>query len=224
MAKILRPIFLGWCCCLSVSLFAQVSILTDASILRNFNKQQKFWAFGQTVQGNYHPSKKEAVYAWISYYTNGRFKNNFRATAKDPLANPQQQPYTVYSSLRYRHISVGWKHYFTGSYESEENIWNFYGYAGFGLLIGKAENRYSNSIDTAKYNISSPYSGIASFKRLTFDAGLGTEIPLGADVRLYTEVRTWIASSHYPSPYLLKDNYQIPAVAAVNMGIRILMQ
>jgi hypothetical protein len=200
-----------------------MSIGTDASLLRNFNKQQKFWAFGQTVQANFHLSKKEAVYAWISYYTNGRFKNNFSATAKDPLSNLPQVPFTSYSSLRYREVSVGWKHYFIGAYDSE-NIWNFYGYAGFGLLLGKASNNFSETIDTTSYQINAPLAGEGNFKRLTLDAGIGSEFPIGTDIFIYTELRTWMPTTHYPSPYLYKDNYSVPAMAAVNLGIRILIQ
>ncbi len=203
--------------------FSQMSIGTDASLLRNFNKQQKFWAFGQTVQANFHLSKKEAVYGWISYYTNGKFKNNFSATSKDPTANLPPVRYTSYSSLRYREVSVGWKHYFIGAFDSE-NIWNFYGYAGFGLLLGKASNTFSEVVDTASYKINSPLPGEGNFNRLTIDAGIGSEFPIGTDIFVYTELRTWMPTTHYPSPYLLKDNYSVPAMAAINLGIRILIQ
>lgn len=209
--------------CLSFTSLSQVSIATDASILRNFNQQQKFWAFGQTVQLNFQLKGKEALYSWVTYYTTGRFKNNFIANAKEPLTNPQQLSYTAYSGLSYRQISLGWKHYFKGSFNSE-NIWNVYGYAGFGLLLGKVDNRFSKNIDTATYIMTSPLPGNAAFKRLTFDTGLGTEFPLGTDIYLYTELKTWIPTSHYPSPYLYNNNYHIPAVATVNMGIRILIQ
>lgn len=203
---------------------AQLSVATDVSILRNFNKNQKFWAFGQTVQANFHLSKKDAVYTWISYYTSGKFKNNYTAIAKDPFATvPPSVRYTSYSALRYRHLSVGWKRYLLGSFDSEYR-WNFYGYAGFGLLLGKASNTYNAVIDTASYRLNSPRLGEGNFKRLTLDLGLGGEFPLGTDIFLYTELRTWRPTTHYPSPYLNKDNYSIPAVGAVNLGIRILLQ
>ena len=203
--------------------FSQISVATDASLLRNFNEGQKFWAFGQTVQLNFHPSEKEAIYAWISYYTNGRFKNNFSAVAKDPATIPQQANYTVYTAMRFRQFSVGWKHYFFGSFDSE-NIWNAYGYAGFGLLLGKADNRYSQSVDTSLYSMESPAAGTGVFKRLTFDLGLGVEAPLGTGVFMYTELRTWIPTTHYPSPYLYKNNDRFPAAGAVNLGLRVVIQ
>lgn len=210
-------------CFFSLAGITQFSVATDASILRNFNQQQKFWAFGQTVQLNFHLSPKESIYTWVSYYTNGKFRNNFSAIAKDATTTPQQFFYTSRTNLRYRHLSVGWKHFFIGSYNSE-NMWNVYGYAGFGLLLGKAENSYSRSVDTTQYIITSPRQGIKPFKRLTFDAGIGAEIPLGTDVFLYTELRSWTPTSHYPSPYLYKNNYHLPAVAAVNMGLRIVIE
>ncbi len=168
-------------------------------------------------------SPKESVYTWISYYTNGKFKNNFLANAKDAATTPQQQYYTSYTNLRYRHLSIGWKHYFVGSFNSE-NIWNVYGYAGFGLLLGKAFNSYSQRIDTSLYAISSPLEGNKAFKRLTLDAGIGAEMPLGTDVFIYTELRSWTPTSHYPSPYLYKNNYHLPAAAAVNLGLRIVIE
>ena len=206
-----------------LSSFSQVSVATDGSLLRNFNEGQKFWAFGQTVQLNVHFSKKEALYAWISYYTNGRFKNNFTAIAKDPATVPQQTAYTVYTGLRFRQLSLGWKHFFIGAFDSEQ-IWNAYGYAGFGLLFGKADNRYSQTGDTSLYFIESPAAGSGAFKRLTFDLGLGTEFPLGTDVFMYTELRTWIPTTDYPSPYLYNNSGKFPSAAAVNLGLRIVIQ
>ena len=209
---------------LSFTAFAQYSVATDGSLLRNLNEQQKFWAFGQTVQLNFYPAgEKNAVYAWVSYYTTGKFENNFMASAKDPLTNPQQIQYRANTHLRYRHLSLGWKHYFIGTYNSE-NIWNAYGYAGFGLLLGKATNGFDKLVDSALYTIPQPREGSSAFKRMTADLGLGVEIPLGATVYVYTEARTWIPSSHYPSEYLYKSNYNIPAVVAINLGLRVLIE
>jgi hypothetical protein len=204
---------------------AQFSVATDGSILRNLNSRQKFWAFGQTVQLNFYPTSgnKNAIYAWVSYYTNGKFKNNFFAAAKDISTTPQEFPYRVHTSLRYRNLSVGWKHYFKGGYNAE-TIWNIYGLAGFGLLLGKAENSYNQSIDTALYLTKPPKEGNGAFKRMTLDMALGTEFPLGTAVFVYTEARTWIPTSHYPSEYLYEDNYNIPAVLAINVGLRVLIE
>lgn len=209
---------------LHLSAFTQFSVATDASFLRNLNKDQKFWSFGQTVQLNFYPAgEKNAVYVWVSYYTTGKFENNFSAPARDPLTSPQEIRYRANTHLRYRNLSLGWKHYFTGAYNSE-NIWNAYGYAGFGLLLGKASNSFDKVIDTSLYTVSQPLEGSSAFKRLTIDAGLGVEIPLGATVYVYSEARTWIPSSHYPSKYLYKDNHDIPAIIAVNLGLRVLIE
>lgn len=215
-------IFLG---ALSVSnAAAQFSVATDGSLLRNLNKQQKFWAFGQTVQVNFYPAgEKNAVYAWVSYYTTGKFKNNFTAVAKEPLTTPQQIFYSAHTDLRYRHLSLGWKHYFKGAYNSE-NIWNIYGYSGFGLLLGKAANAFNIVIDSTLYKIQQPIEGSSAFKRLTLDIGVGTEFPLGTAVFIYTEARTWIPTTHYPSDYLYKSNYNIPAIVAINLGLRVLIE
>jgi hypothetical protein len=125
--------------------------------------------------------------------------------------------------MRYRQISLGLKHYFVGAYNSE-NIWNVYGYAGFGLLLGKVSNSFDKIIDTAFYTIPQPAEGSSAFKRLTIDVGLGTEFPLGNTVFVYSEVRTWLPSSHYPSEYLYKDNYHIPSILAINLGLRVLIE
>jgi len=199
-------------------------VATDGSFLRNLNRYQKFWSFGQTVQLNFYPAgERNAVYTWISYYTAGKFKNNFAATAKDPLTSPSEIDYSVHTSMRYRQLSVGWKHYFKGSYRSE-SIWNIYGLAGFGLLLGQVTNSFNKEIADSLYTIPQPIEGKAPFKRLTFDAGIGTEFPLGSAVFVYTEARTWIPTSHYPSKYLYQDNYNIPGILSVNVGLRVLIE
>ena len=199
-----------------------ISIATDASILRSFSEGQKFWSFGQTVQGFFHMQPRGSFYAQVGYYTNGKSKNPLQATAKDIGTAPQRLDYTAYSSVRLRHISLGWQHYFVGAYNNEES-WNLYGTVGFGLLAGRAENRYDQTIDTALYNV--PQKAIAGsehFKRLTLDVSLGAEIMLGAGIYLYTDVRTWIPASDYPSPYLYNNN--LPRTGMVNGGIRVLLE
>jgi len=221
---ILRKTFSFLFVLLGFNAVAQFSMATDASLLRNLSEHQKFWAFGQTVQLNFYPGgEKDAVYAWVSYYTNGKFKNNFVAPAKNALTSPQEIRYTAHTDLRYRQISIGWKRYFVGAYNSE-NMWNVYGYAGFGLLLGKASNSFNKVVDSALYNVSQPIQGSSAFRRLTIDGGLGTEFPLGTAVFIYSEVRTWLPSSHYPSEYLYKNNRNIPAIVAVNMGLRVLIE
>jgi hypothetical protein len=198
-----------------------LSIGTDLSILRQLSKHQKFLAVGQTVQANFHFAKKEAAYAWISYYSNGKFKNTLSATSKNSATVPATIKYSVKSRLRYRQISLGWKHFFRGAFDSEEN-YNLYWLAGFGLLLGKIENVHDRIIDTSTYNKPEQVlAGISNFKRLTFDAALGGEIILAPGFYLYVELRSWFPASDYPSPFLY--NNKIPSVILVNGGLRILI-
>ena len=121
--------------------------------------------------------------------------------------------------MGFRSFSVGWKRYIKGDYLIESD-WNIYIYGGFGLMFGRVENRHSTIIDTSQYFVP-VRSGNAKFKRLTFDTGLGTEIPLGADIFLYFEGRLWIPTSDYPSKYVfINDN--APLVGMFNGGVRIL--
>src|SRR5687767_5503226 len=158
---------------------AAFSLSTDASLLRSFSEGQKFWAFGQTVSGNFHFNPQWTGYASVCYYTNGRFKNSFTAAAKD-TAQPALLDYTSRSNVRYRQLSLGLKYYLKGMYNNEES-WNLYGLGGFGLLFGKVENFYSLAIDTAAYTVpQQSLEGSADFKRLTLELGLGAEALLGA--------------------------------------------
>lgn len=197
------------------------SVATDISLLRNFSPQQKFWGFGQTVQGNFHFSKKETAYAWITYYSQGKFTNNFKAAERTLGTVPDAMQYSVTGKWRYRQVSLGWKHYFKGSYD-EEKTWNIYGIAGFGILFTRAENNLSSTIDTTVYMLKpKPILGTDDFKRLTIDLGIGTEYPVGGNVFLYGDVRTWIPSSFYPSP-LFHNKRNVPFPIIINAGIRIL--
>jgi hypothetical protein len=206
---------------LHVSAQVQASIATDMTVLRNFSPKQKFWAIGQTITGNFHFSKKETIYTWLTYYSPGRFRNNFTATAKSPATTPQTYTYRVTGTWRFRAISVGWKHYIKGAF-NEENTWSLYSLAGFGLMFNKAENRFHNPVDTALYQPeAAPVEGKDVFRRLTFDLGLGVDIPIGADIYLYTEGKTFAPTSGYPSP-LLHENKNVPLSFMLNVGIRIL--
>ena len=196
------------------------SLASDISFLRNLSPGQKFFALGQTIKGNFHFTQKDAAYAWLSYYSKGKL--NFKGTAKSKslLTNPQQIPYSVRSTIKYNQYSVGWKRYLKGSFDIEKD-WALYGYAGFGLLFGKAENVFDPGIDTIEYNIDTPFPGIGKFTKLTFDIGLGAEYPVITDLYVYSEIRTWIAASDYPSGYL-RNNKNFPSVIALNIGARIL--
>jgi len=196
------------------------SIATDVSMLRSVTKGSKFWAFGQTVQAQYHFTPKTTAYAWLAYYTTGNFKNSLSATARDSVVAPQRLAYIARSTLRYRHVSVGIKQYLKGA-SNNEGDWNLYSITGFGLLLMKAANTYSQPVDTTLYAV--PQKAIAGSKdlvRLTVDIGLGAELLLGSGIYLYGDVRTCIQASRFPSPYLY--NNAVPRVVVLSSGIRVL--
>ena len=217
--QITIPIFF---ICFAVASYAQparFSIATDLGLQRSFKKGQQYWAGGHTIQAQFHFTSKDGAYAWISYYTNGKFDNNVIATAKSPATVPQQINYLNHALMRFKQISIGWKKYLKGSFDKEEG-WNLYGYAGFGLILGRVDNSHSVSIDTVVYKVP-VRMGKANFKRLTLDLGLGWEVPLGADIYFYAEGRAWIPTTDYPSKYIfVNDN--APLVGMINAGIRIL--
>lgn len=202
------------------------SLATDISLLRNRNKDQEFTALGQSIRTYLHLKPRESVYASISYYTKGKFSNTLTALAYDTATAPQRLNYTVKSSIRYTNLSFGWVHYFVGAYNNEPyesaSNWNLYGSAGFGLLLGSAENSHSPQVDTALYE-KPPFSreGSGDFKRLTLDLALGVETQIGAGFFLYGEARTWLRASSYPSPYLF--NKKAPNVAILSGGLRLLI-
>lgn len=184
-------------------------------------KEQRYWAVGQTVHMHLNFTPKNGAYAWISYYSEGKFQNDIVAIAKQSTTNPQQINYINAASMRFKHLSFGWKHYFKGSSDIDEG-WSLYSYTGFGLILGRVINTQSISIDTNIY--SAPVrSGKANFKRLTLDVGLGGEAPIGGDIFFYTEGRLWIPTTDYPSKYIF-INRNAPFVASLNFGIRILFQ
>ena len=197
----------------------QFSLATDVNVLRSFKKDQRFWAIGQTVHGHFHFTTKDGAYAWISYYSNGQFRNDVVATAKSGTTAPQQISYQNSAQLRFKHISLGWKRYLAGTCDSEKQ-WNLYGFAGFGLMLGVVTNTHSVNINLNTYD-APVLVGKANFKRLTLDLGLGAEQPVGGDVFLYAEARALAPTTDYPSKYLfVNDN--APFTATANLGIRIL--
>ena len=198
---------------------ARFSLATDASLLRSFKKDQRYWSIGQTVLFHFHFSPRDGAYAWVSYYSNGKFSNIVSATAKSSVTVPQQVSYQNKAELLFKHISLGWKRYLKGTFDAEKN-WNLYGYAGFGLMLGTVSNAQSASIDTSLYTVP-VLGGKADFKRLTLDLGLGLEFPLGADFYLYLEGRALVPTTDYPSQYLF-INKHAPFTAAANAGLRIL--
>jgi hypothetical protein len=197
------------------------SLATDVSILRSFKKDQRYWSIGQTVRFDFHFTPKDQAYAWISYYSDGKFSNALAASAKSQTTVPQQINYKNKAELRFKHISLGWKRYLKGTYNSEKE-WNLYGYAGFGLMMGRILNTHSVAIDSGVYYIP-VRSGQAEFKRLTWDLGLGVEFPAGGDIYIYFEGRALVPASDYPSQYLLINN-KAPFTGAANLGLRILFE
>ena len=203
----------------SFSQRAQFSLATDVSILHSFKKEQRYWSIGQTVCFHFHLTPRDGAYAWIAYYSNGKFGNTINATAKSTTTVPQSVSYRNRSELLFKHVSLGWKRYLKGNFDAEKN-WNLYTYAGFGLMLGHVVNAHSVNIDTSVYTVP-VLSGRANFKRLTLDIGLGAEFPVGADIYLYFEGRALVPTTDYPSQYLF-INKHAPFTGAVNAGLRIL--
>ena len=206
----------------SVAVFSQrpvLSIATDLGLQRSFKKDQRYWAFGQTVHTNFNFTPREGLYLWIAYYSNGKFSNNVIATAKSGISFPQQMNYVNNASMRFKHFSVGWKHYLKGANDMETS-WSLYCYAGFGLLMGKVSNTHSIVIDTSLYT-APVLKGTAKFKRLTFDVGLGWEVLLGGSVYFYNDARLWIPTTDYPNDHVFV-NKNAPLVGSLNAGIRVL--
>ena len=197
----------------------KLSISNDLGLQHSFKKEQRYWAGGHTIHLHVHFTPKEGAYSWISYYSVGKFSNDIMASAKLPATSPQQINYVNKAEMRFKQFSLGWKHYLKGAFNSEDK-WNLYGYAGFGLMLGRVVNNHSLTIDTSLYNVP-VRSGKANFKRLTLDLGLGWEVPLSSDIFFYNEARVWIPTTDYPSNYLLV-NKNAPLVASLNFGIRIL--
>lgn len=198
---------------------AQFSLATDVSLFHSFKKDQRYYSLGQTITGHFNFTPADGFYVWFAYSSNGKFDKQLDATAKSAITIPQQVSYTNYAKLRFNHISMGWKHYLKGAYNTE-NTWNLYGYAGFGLLLGIVQNTHSVAIDSVSYDIP-VWKGKAKFKRLTIDLGLGYEIPLGGDIYFYMEGRALVPTTDYPSHYLfINDN--APWMGSVNAGLRLL--
>ena len=192
---------------------------TDLSLLRSFKQEQRYWAIGQTITANFHFFPKDGVYAWLTYYGDGKFSNTLAANAKSSATTPQQIIYVNSAALDLKEISLGWKHFFKGHFDSEAT-WNLYGLAGFGLMFCNVTNTQTPGIDTSAY-VAPVIGGKGYFKRLTLDLGLGLEFAVGADVYIYTEARTLVPTTDYPSPYLFV-NENAPFTAAINLGLRIL--
>lgn len=195
------------------------SVATDLTLLRSISENQRFWAVGQDVRIDYHITEKESAYTLVNYYTNGKATNTAIALAKDTTTSPRSYAYNATTKVRYRQISMGWKHYFKGQFDTQDN-YSIYGFAGFGLLFGNVTTTSNQPVDTLLYT-AQPIEGSGHFNRLTFDLGAGAEVELGTGIYLYSELRTWFPASSYPSPYLY--NNDLPRVITWNTGIRVLI-
>jgi len=196
------------------------SLSSDFNLQRSLKKGQEYWAVGQTVTLHYNFTPQDAAYVWVAYFSNGKFRNKgLLAEVREPGTIPVAIRYDNHAEMRFKHISMGWKHYFTGSAVSEKAV-GVYSLAGLGILLGLVSNSPSVKIDTALYRLP-VLTGSKNFKRLTIDLGLGTEVPLGADLYVYGEIKAILPITDYPSPYIV-DNRYTPYTAMAAVGFRIL--
>ena len=221
--KALRNVFIIFFLLNSSYVVAQVkfSLATDISLIHSFDDQQKFTTVGQTLIPQWHFDKKSTVYGWFSYHANGKYSSTFTATAKSPSTQPQSFTFSNQSEMRLRQISIGYKRFIIGSFESLEKF-NIYLAGGFGLMFGTASNTFSTYIDTALYTINNKVvHGTGDFKRMTFDLTGGFEFPISYEIFLYSEIRMHIPTTDYPSSYLVKSA-NAPFLGGINLGLRVL--
>ena len=204
---------------LSLSVAAQMDfgLATGLTGLRNFSPQQKFWAIGQTIQTNFHFAPRQALYASLDYYTDGKYQNNFTASAKSSATQPEQIAYAASGELIYRQISLGVRHYFKGTYNAEKS-YNIYGLAGFGFLFSKVRNTNSPFIDTTLYHLK-VITGEVSLKKLTFDISFCLEVPIGGNFFVFADGRGWLPASSGTSPYL-HNQKNVPLSVILSLGLR----
>lgn len=219
MKKPFTLLFLNLILNLCLSAQENISAATGISLLRNFSPRQKFNALGHTVQVAVHFTAKQSAYAWVEYYTEGKYKNDFTAMAKLALAQPQQVALQATGRLSYRHFSLGWRHYFNGGYAEEKAV-SVYGIAGFGFLFAKVRNAFSTDIDTTQYNIATK-AGEGTVRKLTFDLGLGAEKLLGGQIYAFADLRYWLPASSNSSPYL-HNQRNVPLPFMLSAGVRVL--
>ncbi|MFL5739681.1 MAG: hypothetical protein ACJ75B_05655 [Flavisolibacter sp.] len=196
------------------------SVRTDLSLAHNFSPDQQFWAIGQTFQGDFHFSKKETGYIWFNYYRNGKFRNDVTAEAKSPQTTPSTYTYPLQSRWQGTEFSVGWRHYFKGSFD-EEITWSLYGLGGLGVSVFRVENNIMTTMDTSLYDLPPPTVGKGQFRRLILDLGVGAEYPASGNIYLYGDIRTWLPASDYPSSYMY-SNKNVPLLFSLSGGIKIL--
>ncbi len=195
------------------------SIGTDVGLLRNFSKGHKFWTVGQSIIATVHFTPRHSAYTWFKYYIPGKFSNNFTATARDAATTPQQINYSVKANWAFREFSIGYKGYLAGSYDAETG-YNVYALAGLGLMFARAEN--ISDLDTSQYApVPKPVTGSNSFNRLTLDLGIGGEVPIGGNIYIYSDLRTWVNMSSYPSN-VFHNEEEATLPVMLHVGIRML--
>ena len=196
------------------------SVRVDLSVAHNFSPDQQFWAIGQTFQGDLHFTKKQSAFVWLNYYRRGKFRNDVTAEAKSSQTAPPTYTYPLQSSWQPIEFSLGWKHYFKGSFD-EEIGWSLYGLAGLGVSTFKVENHIMTTMDTSLYHLPPPIPGSGKFHRLILDLGVGAEYPASGNIYLYGDIRSWLPASDYPSEYMY-SNKNVPLLFSISGGIRIL--
>ena len=195
------------------------SIATDFNLQRSFKKGTQYWAVGQILSAQLHFSSKDAGYAWLGYFSNGRFSNQVLATPKIPISSLPGLPYTSNTRMRFKHVSLGWKHYLLGDAMTERRP-GAYTLAGLGILLGLVQNDHAEAIDTNSYYLP-VLPGRQNFKRMTLDLGIGGEYYLGADLYIFGEAKAIIPMTDAPNRYLL-DNKYTPYTGSLSVGFRIL--
>jgi hypothetical protein len=222
-ARNLKMRFLTLCLFLLLHPFAwaQFSLGTDVSVLRNSSPAQQFWTVGQTIRAEWYTGPKDGPYLSIGYYVKSKFDNQFSARAKSSTINPAEIMYRANSSWQFRQALLGWKHYFKGRFDGESNA-GIYGTIGTGLLFARIENSFSQSVDTSLYASPGPTAAAGTFRRIILDMGLGGEWAIGADVYAFGELRSLLQASETPSP-LVAGSRAIPLAASVHAGLRVLI-
>lgn len=196
------------------------SLATGIGVLRNLSPMQGFWAVGQTIQAQVHFSPAHSAYAWVEYYTEGTFRNNFPASAKTASVSPAQINFRATGRLAYRQLSLGWKRYLRGGYAEEQAV-SVYATAGFGFLFARVRNAFSTGVDTSKYAVPT-LPGEGTVRKLTFDAGAGAELPLSGSVYAFADLRTWLPASSKTSS-LLHSQKNVPLPVMLTAGVRVLL-
>lgn len=195
------------------------SASTDFNALRSVRNSQEFWAFGPSFHGVFHLAPKTAAVVSFGFFSYGKFRNHLTATAFQPTTIPQQVSFTNTSKMRLNHFSIGWRHFLKGQANTKRD-WNLYTNLGLGLLTASVVNEFSPMPDTANYQVP-VLPGRGEFNRLTLDVALGVDIHLVSDMYFYSELKSFIPTSSYPSKYLLV-NTDAPFPVLLSGGFRIL--